>query len=116
MAWAAVQLQASPRLELFGNVLWTSGVASIYGLNYEPGALKPVLGGLDYQLMSATYSGFSNLKVRQGVQGIGANYRLSQALVLQGSLELNQYDDRDPYLFDATGRYVTFSAGLNWLF
>lgn len=116
MAWATVQVQASPRLELFGHTLWTRGVASISGLDYDPGALAPVLGGLDYGLMSATYSGFSNLNVRQAVQGFGANYRLSQALVLQGSLDLNRYDDRDPYLFDTTGRSVTFSAGLNWLF
>ena len=111
-----MQVQASPRLELFGNVFWTSGTASIYGLDYDPGALTSLLGGLDYELMSTTYSGFSNLKVRQAVQSIGANYRLSQALVLQGSLDLNQYDDRDPYLFDTSGRYVTFSAGLNWMF
>lgn len=111
-----MQVQASPRLELFGNVFWTSGAASIYGLDYDPGALKPLLGGLDYELMSTTYSGFSNLKVRQAVQSIGANYRLSQALVLQGSLDLNRYDDRDPYLFGTSGRYVTFSAGLNWMF
>lgn len=111
-----MQLRATNRLELFGNLLWTRGTAAIHGLDYDPGALEPLLAGLDYRLMSSTFSGFSNLDLRQFERSVGANYRLSDDLILQGVFEWNRYDDRDPYLFNATGRYVSFVAGLNWVF
>jgi hypothetical protein len=115
-AWAAVQVQANPRLAFVANTFWASGAASIYGLNYDPGALESALTGLDYRLMSSAFSGFSNLKMRQFVHNVGANYRLSDNLILNTVFEFNHYNDVEPYLFDSAGNYTSFVAGLNWVF
>ena len=112
----SVQVQLTPRAQVIANGFWTSSIASIYGLNYDPGTLAPSLVGLDYGLMSQTMGSFSDLAIDQYVQSVGANYRISDRALLNATVEFNKYDDRQPYLFDATGRYVSFAAGVTWQF
>lgn len=116
MGWGHLQVQANRRLELFANLLFTDAKSSISGLNYDPGALAPLLVGLDYRVMSSAFSGFSDLSVQRTDFSLGANHRLSEELILKMRVDFSQYDDRQPYLFDSTGRYVSFAAGLNWVF
>jgi len=116
LVWTNVQAQATSRVDLFANLVWTRNRAAIEGLEYEPGPLEAQLVGLDYRLMSSAFSGFSDLKIGQFVQTAGVHYRLSERVVLTGTVEVNRYDDREPYLFDATGRYVSFAAGLQFVF
>lgn len=85
-------------------------------MNYDPGALKSRLVGLDFELMNTAFPTFSDLRVRQLVQTAGVNIRLTDDLVLNTMLVFNDYNDEQPYLYDATGKYLTFAAGVNWVF
>ncbi|MEW6321096.1 MAG: hypothetical protein AB1635_08405 [Acidobacteriota bacterium] len=94
----------------------TTAAAAIDGFSYDPGALAPLLTGLDFTLMASAFGGFSDLDTRQFVQNAGVNVRVSHDVILYGVVELNRFTDRQPYLFDATGRYATLGAGLHWVF
>jgi hypothetical protein len=111
-----VQVFASPRLELFANTSFNDAQASIDGLAYDPSVLAGPTPGLDWNLMSASFSDFSDLRFRQVVQSAGFRYRLSDELMLNGLVEYNDFEDRQPYLFDTTGRRVGYWLGVNWLF
>lgn len=105
-----------PRLELFAQTRWNDDRSAITSFNYDPGALEPLLTGLDYRLMAQAFSDFSDLRIRQFAQVVGGNYRLSDDVVLNGAVEFSRYWDKAPYLFDTNGRFVTFVAGVNWVF
>jgi hypothetical protein len=117
-AWAAVQLLATERLEIFANTMWNAGDGAITGVNFDPSTL-PVPGnptGLDFGLMNQSMSAFSALKVRHLIQTAGVNYRLTDKVLFNSQVGYNDYKDSTAYLFDATGRYLTFHAGLSWVF
>jgi len=117
-AWASIQILPSERVEIVANTMWNSGDGAINGVNFDPSTL-PVPGnpaGLDFGLMSETMSGFSALKIRHVVQTFGVNYRVTDNLIFNSLFGLNDYNDSTAYLFDTTGRLVTFQAGLSWVF
>lgn len=115
-AWLAVQAYPTSRLEIFANTAVNTGSASITDFSYDAGALTGVLFGLDFPLQSASMSGFSNLKLNRVSQSVGVNYRMTKDLVLNTMLVYENYDDQEPWLFDATGRYVNVYAGISWIF
>lgn len=59
---------------------------------------------------------YSDLRVRQFQQVVGMEYRVFERLVLQQELWWRDYQDGEPYLFDANGRNIGFRFSLNWLF
>ncbi|MGE0043142.1 MAG: hypothetical protein AB7H88_01085 [Vicinamibacterales bacterium] len=76
----------------------------------------PQLTGLDYPVMAAAFSGFSDLGIRLFAQDAGLRVRVSNQVILNGTVRYNRYTDQTPYLLDTTGRFVTVSAGLSWMF
>jgi hypothetical protein len=114
--FATLQFVPTPRAQVFANTLWLTSAGRIGGFTYDPGALAPLLVGLDYPLMAQSFPDLSDLDVGRFVQTAGVNLRLANAVVLTSTLEFNRYDDSAPWLFDASGRYVTFTTGLNWVF
>jgi hypothetical protein len=115
-AWLALQVFPSSRMEIFANTSYNSGTASITDFNYDAGALTGVLFGLDYPLHSASMTGFSNLKVSRVTQTLGLNYRLSNQLVLNTMFVYDDNSDDEPWLYDSTGKYVNFFAGISYIF
>jgi hypothetical protein len=115
-AWLAVQVFPNDRVEFFANTSYNLGTASITDFDYSAGNLTGVLFGLDYPLQSASMSGFSNLKITRFTQTLGVNYRLSNQLVLNTMFVLDDNDDDEPWLYDSSGRYVNFFAGVSWIF
>lgn len=115
-AWLAVQAYPTSRLEVFANTSVNTGAASITDFGYDAGALTSALFGLDFPLQSSSMSGFSNLKLNRVSQAVGFNYRMTKDLVLNTMLVYEDYDDREPWLYDATGRYVNVYAGVSWVF
>lgn len=115
-AWAGVQVYPSARAEVYANLTWNRASASIRDFAYDGGEYAAQLVGLDFALHSATMASYSDLKFsRTGVNG-GLSYRIGAPLVLNVGFDLGRYDDAQPFLFDATGRYVQAFAGLTWLF
>lgn len=106
-AWAGFQLVASPRVQLYANTQFTRADASIADFSYGVSEYAAELVGLDYPLMASAFSGFSDLSYRLFVQDAGLNIRVSSRVFVNGTLRYNRYDDEAPYLFDATGRYLT---------
>ena len=115
-AWLAVNVFPTPRLEIFSNTAFNDGRASITGFDYTAGALTGPLFGLDYPLHSSSMAGFSNLKIRRISETAGANYRVTNNLVVNGTLMFDDYNDNEPWLYDTTGRYLNFYAGISWIF
>lgn len=111
-----LQVLATPRLELFATAFVNQGEGTIGGLMFDPSILPQQPAGLDFVLQSTTMPGFSDLKVRQAAQAVGANYRVSENLMFNAVVQYDDYKDKQPYLFDATGRRVSFMAGVNWIF
>lgn len=115
-AWVAVQAYPTSRLEIFANTAVNQGAASITDFSYDAGALTGPLFGLDYPLQSASMAGFSNLRLNRVSQTVGVNYRMTKELVFNTMFVYDSHDDREPWLYDATGRYTNFYAGISWLF
>jgi hypothetical protein len=115
-AWLGLQVFPSARAEVFATTYYNRGTGSIDGFGYDAGTLTSQLPGLDYALQSSSFSGFSNLNIDRFSQIVGVNYRLTNELALSAFGEYSKYDDQDPWLYDSTGRYVNFFAGVNWLF
>jgi hypothetical protein len=115
-AWASVQVYPNSRLEIFANTAFNNGTGSITDFDYDAGALTGALFGLDYALQSASMSGFSNLKLNRLSQTVGFNYRMTGNLMLNTMFVYENYDDDEPWLYDATGSYVNFYAGVSWIF
>ncbi|MCU0255263.1 MAG: hypothetical protein MUF60_00825 [Vicinamibacterales bacterium] len=115
-AWAALQVYPNSRLEIFANTALNTGTASITDFGYDAGSLTGVLFGLDFPLHSASMSGFSNLRLNRLSQTVGFNYRLTGNLVLNTMFVYEDYDDKEPWLYDATGSYTNFYAGVSWIF
>jgi hypothetical protein len=66
--------------------------------------------------MSDSFSGFSDLDVREIVQSVGFNYRVTDSVVWNSVFEYHDYRDDQPYLYDTTGRRLTYFTGLSWIF
>lgn len=96
-------------------MLYTRGTASIDGLNYNTSLLPAPIAGLDFTLMSQSFSGFSDLRQRYATGLAGANVRITPNLVFNGTLEYRDYRDEQPYLFDTTGKRWTGVAGITWM-
>jgi hypothetical protein len=101
---------------VFASSTYNRGDATISGLDYNASALGAPLPGLDFDLMNASFAGFSDLRIRQVVHAAGFTYRLTPNLLLNGALEYHDYRDDQPYVFDTTGRRVFTYAGLSWVF
>jgi hypothetical protein len=115
-AWGGVQAYPSARAEVFANLAWNRADATITNFAYDGGEYTAQLVGLDFALQSAAMSGFSNLSfTRIGVNG-GMNFRVSDPLVVNVTVDYGKYDDKEPYLFNVTGRYLQFFGGVTWVF
>lgn len=115
-AWFGIQAYPTPRAEVFANLAWNGSDATITEFAYDGGEYAAQLVGLDYALQSATMASYSNLEfTRVGVNG-GMNFRVSNPLVVNVTLDYSKYDDKQPYLFNVTGRYLQVFGGVTWLF
>lgn len=83
---------------------------------FEAGALAARLPGLDFDLLNASFADFSDLEVAHLVSAAGLTYRFSDRLRATASVEVYDYRDARPYLFDTTGRRVFTYAGVSWTF
>jgi hypothetical protein len=115
-AWLGVQVFPHARLEVFATTTYNQGRASIRGFDYSAGPLAALLPGLDYELQSRTFAGFSNLDIRRIGQTAGFTWRVSDSLAVNAMADYSRYEDRDPWLYDATGRYFNVFAGVSWIF
>ncbi len=115
-AWFGLQIFPSSRLEIFANTLYNRGNGAITDFGYDAGALTSTLVGLDYALQSQSFSGFSDLDMNRFDQVFGFNYRLTNELMLTAFGDYANYDDNEPWLYDATGKFFNFYAGVNWIF
>jgi hypothetical protein len=115
-AWFGVQVFPHARLEIFANTMYNRGAATIRGFDYSAGPLAALMPGLDFEVQSRTFAGFSDLDVRRIGQTVGFTWRLSDNLAVTTLADYSRYDDREPWLYDATGRYLNVFAGVNWIF
>jgi hypothetical protein len=95
--------------------MWNSADATITGFAYQPDNV-PAIAGLDYDLHAESMAGFSDLGFSQLGLGIGANYRVTSQLVINGLVNYGRYDEDQPYIIDATGSFVQFFGGVSWVF
>ncbi len=96
-------------------MLYTRGTAAIDQLNYDPTLLSRPIAGLDFVLMSESFSDFSDLRQRYATGLAGANVKVTPNLVFNGTIEYRDYQDEQPYLFDTTGKRWTGVAGITWV-
>lgn len=111
-----MQFFPAPKAELFFNTLYYQGDGIITDLSLNPSAGPGQGAGLDFGLLSDNLAQFSNLDVQRYVVGLGLNYSFTEAFLLSALVEYNRYDDNDPYLYNASGKYTRIGAGINWLF
>lgn len=111
-----MQIYPSERLELFASSTYNRGTATITGLDYDASRIGGPIPGLDFNLMNASFAGFSDLQIRQLIHTAGFTYRLTENLLLNGAIEYHDYHDGQPYLVDTTGRRVFTYAGVSWVF
>lgn len=116
-AFVNLQFLAGPRAEVFATTMFNKGTASVNGFQYDATNIVPVqAAGLDFALMSASFAGFSDLDYRSLTQTVGLNVRLSGNVMVNTMLSVSDLKDRQPYLYDTTGRRVGVFAGVNWIF
>lgn len=72
--------------------------------------------GLDFVMMSDNFASFSDLDLREIVQAVGTNVRVADRLIWNVSFRYHDYQDDQQYLYDTTGRRLSYSTGLSWLF
>ena len=72
--------------------------------------------GLDFVMMSDNFAGFSDLDLREVVQALGANVRVGNSLIWNFTFRYHDYQDAQPYLYDTTGRRLSYSTGVRWVF
>ena len=92
------------------------GTASVYGFDYDPSTLGYTVSGLDFVMMSDNFASFSDLDVREVVQAVGTNVRVTDNLIWNVSFRYHDYQDDQPYLYDTTGRRLSYSTGFSWIF
>ena len=92
------------------------GTASVYGFDYDPSTLGYTVSGLDFVMMSDNFSSFSDLDLREVVQAVGTNVRVTDNLIWNVSFRYHDYQDDQPYLYDTTGRRLSYSTGFSWIF
>jgi hypothetical protein len=114
-AWVNLQYFPTDRLELYAHTLWNAGTATIDGFRNDPSNLLAQPAGLDFVLMSDAFAGFSDLRLRHTIQSAGLNYRLGDAVVINGAFSYNSLRDAAPHLYDATGRRLGVIAGVIWV-
>ncbi len=115
-AWMGIQAYPTPRAELFASLAWNRAAATITDFAYDGGEYTAQLVGLDYALHSQSMAGFSNLEfTRIGLNG-GMNFRVSDPLIVNVTVDYSKYNDKEPYLFSVTGSYVRFFGGVTWAF
>lgn len=119
-AFLNLQFLAGSRTEIFATTMYNSGKATIQDFVYDssniiPGTALPA-GALNFPLMSESFAGFSDLDYRNITQTLGVNVRLSNSVLLNTMFYLGDLNDATAYLYDATGKRVGFSAGVNYIF
>lgn len=116
-AFVNLQFLAGPRAEVFATTMFNKGTARINGFQYDSTNIVPVqAAGLDFALMSASFAGFSDLEYQSLTQTVGMNVRVSGNVIVNTMLSFSNLEDRQPYLYDTTGKRVSFAAGVNWIF
>ncbi len=72
--------------------------------------------GLDFIMQSNAMPGFSALDLKQVSQTVGFNFKAADRVLVHGLFEYDDFDDDTAYLYNATGRHVSFMAGFSWIF
>lgn len=116
-AFVNLQFLVGPRAEVVATTLLNTGKAAIGHFTYDASNILPYQhAGLDFGMMSSTFSGFSDLDYRSVTQSLGVNVRLRPNLVLNTSVSVSDLEDQQPYLYDTTGKRVGGMVGVSWVF
>ena len=67
-------------------------------------------------MQSNAMPGFSALDLKQVSQTVGFNFKAADRVLVHGLFEYDDFDDDTAYLYNATGRHVSFMAGFSWIF
>jgi hypothetical protein len=82
---------------------------------FDPAALPRQPAGLGFIVRSNTTSDSSVFDVNAVAETIGLNLRASGRFMVHGLYGYNDFMDRHPSLYDASGRNVSFMAGFSWI-
>jgi hypothetical protein len=116
-AFVNLQFLAGPRAELFATTMYNKGTATVTDFRYDSSNILPSQhAGLDFALMSSSFAGFSDLNFRSFSQTVGVNFSVTGNVTLNTALSISDLKDDQPYLYDTTGKRVSFLAGVNWVF
>lgn len=102
----------SERWQWFANVLWYQGDSRITEATLDPSGLVQQPLGLNYPLQAANMGQFSSIEVERVRTALGFNFNFSKDFVLNTVGEYGNFNDLDPYLYDTSGRRVTFYSGI----
>jgi hypothetical protein len=80
---------------------------------FDPTILPGQPAGLDFIMQSNTMSDFSALDVKQVSQTVGLDFQASDRFRVHGLFGYHDFMDGHPYLYDASGRNVSFMAGFS---
>ncbi len=113
--FAAVNYQASEKVSLFGNFVWSDGRGSLGGIALDTTRLPGVPAGYNYAAMSEL-GRYSALNAARTQDVLGMSYTFRPNWILNASYYFARFKDRSPYLLDATGRVQGVEAGLSYVF
>ncbi len=113
--WVVANLQLGRRFNAYGQVALTDASSSISGLALDAGGLAGIPPGFDYGSVSELQD-FSNLSLRWWSLEGGLRHLVARKMLLEYALNYQDYDDRRPYLVDASGSRLGVLVRANWLF
>lgn len=114
-AWAAVNIHASDKVTGYGQIVVTDSTASFRGPSLDHEDVPGTPPGFDYTAASDLGS-YSALGIRWVSLEAGMRQILRPSLIMNYALSYDDYNDRQPYLFDTTGRNLGFVVRANWEF
>jgi hypothetical protein len=82
---------------------------------FDPAILPRQPAGLDFNMQCNTTSDFSAFDVKQVSQTAGPNVQAGDQFMVHGLSGYIDFMDGHPYLYDASGRNVSFMAGFSWI-
>lgn len=114
-AFAAVDYEATSKLNLFANLVYNDGRGSLGGINLDTTQITTAPAGFNYAAVSEI-GRYSALNVRRVQQVYGLNYQFAPNWMLTAAGRYDSYKDRQPYIVDANGRTSGAHVGVSYIF
>ena len=99
----------------FANLLWYTGDARMGDVPLDSSGLVQQPLGLDYTLLGDNVGDFSSIDIERLRAGLGFNFAFNESFVWNTVGEYGDFNDRDPYLYDTSGKKFTFFTGVMYL-